>query len=107
MRSKPLLAALRAEDDFFSLFNANVSTSIKGAPMGEDHNTPLADDILEGADRIALFLFGDPKQRRRVYWLAEKQSLPVFRLGQSLCARKSTLRQFIERQEGAANGSNR
>ena len=74
--------------------------------MSDDHNTRLADDILEGADRIALFLFG-PKQRRRVYWLAEKQSLPVFRLGQSLCARKSTLRQFIERQEGAANGSNR
>jgi hypothetical protein len=59
----------------------------------------LADDILEGADRIASFLFGDPKQRRRVYWLAEKRSLPVFRLGQLLCARKSKLLEFIEQQE--------
>ncbi len=48
---------------------------------------PLADDLLEGAAQIAAFLFGDGKQRRRVYWLAQNQSLPVFRIGQSICAR--------------------
>jgi hypothetical protein len=63
---------------------------------------PLADDLLEGAAQIAAFLFGDAKQRRRVYWLAQNQSLPVFRIGQSICARPSTLRRWITEQEAAA-----
>jgi hypothetical protein len=65
----------------------------------------LADDLLEGAAAIADFLFGDPKLRRRVYWLAEKQSLPVFRLGVTLCARPSTLRQWVAEQERAGLGA--
>ncbi len=66
---------------------------------------PLADDLLEGAAQIAAFLFGDAKQRRRVYWLAQNQSLPVFRIGQSICARPSTLRRWITEQEAAAGVS--
>jgi len=62
---------------------------------------PLADDLLEGAAQIAAFLFGDGKQRRRVYWLVQKQSLPVFKIGQRICARPSTLRRWIREQEAA------
>jgi hypothetical protein len=49
----------------------------------------LADDILEGADAIAEFLFGSREHRRKVDYLAECSKLPIFRLGSVLCARKS------------------
>ena len=62
---------------------------------------PLADDLLKGAAQIAAFFFGDAKYRRRVYWLVQNQSLPVFRIGQSICARPSTLRRWIKEQEAA------
>jgi hypothetical protein len=65
----------------------------------------LADDLLEGADKIAEEIFGDAKQRRRIYWLVEKQSLPVFRIGITLCARRSTLREWIASQERAGLGA--
>lgn len=63
---------------------------------------PLAGDMLRGADAIAEFLLGDPKKRRQVYHLAEKGNLPVFRLGQTLCARRSTLLAWIAEQEAHA-----
>lgn len=56
-------------------------------------------DLLTGAEAIAAFMGLKP---RRVYHLAETQKLPVFRLGATLCARKSTLLAWIERMEGAA-----
>ncbi len=59
----------------------------------------LADDILEGADAIAEFLFGSKESRRKVYYLAECSKLPIFRLGSVLCARKSVLLEFISGQE--------
>jgi hypothetical protein len=70
----------------------------------------LGDDLLQGADEIAHFLFGDPGRRRRVYHLAETSRLPVFRIGALLCGRKSSLVAWIADQErhairGAADGS--
>lgn len=59
----------------------------------------LASDILRGADQIAEFLFGTAKQRRKVYHMTENKTLPVFRLGAILCARKSTLLAWIAEQE--------
>ena len=59
----------------------------------------LADDILEGADAIAEFLFGSREHRRKVYYLAECSKLPIFRLGSVLCARKSVLLDFISGQK--------
>jgi hypothetical protein len=70
------------------------SNAIPGASPGA-----LADDILEGADAIAEFLFGSKGTRRKVYYLAESSKLPIFRLGSVLCARKSVLLKFITGQE--------
>lgn len=65
----------------------------------QPHDGPLAPDLLRGADRIAEFLFGDAKERRKVYHLAETSRLPVFRLGAMLCARRSVLMNWIATQE--------
>jgi hypothetical protein len=60
----------------------------------------LAEDLLRGADEIADFVFGDARQRRKVYHLAETSRIPVFRLGSNLCARPSVLMAWIASQEG-------
>lgn len=62
-------------------------------------NDNLASDVLRGADAIAKFL-GLP--RRAVYHAASKETLPVFRLGETILARKSTLLAWIADQERAA-----
>lgn len=63
-------------------------------------------DVLTGAAAIAAFLFGSSAYRKKVYDLAEKSQLPVFRLGSIVCARKSVLIEWIEAQErkAVANG---
>jgi hypothetical protein len=67
----------------------------------------LCDDILEGAEAIAAFMFGDdPGGKRQVYRLATEVSaeyrLPTFKLGNNtLCARKSSILRWIEQQEVA------
>ena len=67
--------------------------------MTETHAPPLGSDLLRGADEIALFLFGDKGERRKVYHLAETSKIPFFRLGSMLCARRSVLLKWIEAQE--------
>ena len=61
--------------------------------------TELATDILRGAAAIANHL-GFP--RRTIYHLIAIGKLPHFRLGETICARKSTLASWIENQERAA-----
>lgn len=58
-------------------------------------------DLLEGATEIAKFLYGKtgPKERRRVYWLVETGALPVFHIGQIICARRSTLLREFDQLE--------
>ena len=53
----------------------------------------LGDDLLHGAEAIAVFVFGNEKHRRKVYHYAgdAKVRLPVFRIGNVICARKSKL----------------
>jgi hypothetical protein len=64
-----------------------------------DPDPEFAEDLLEGADAIAEFLFGDRKFRRKVYHLASKR-LPVFTLGGSMLhARKSVLLKWVADQE--------
>lgn len=62
-------------------------------------NDNIASDILHGAEAIASFL-GLP--RRAVYHAASKGNLPVFRLGETLLGRKSTLLAWIGEQEMTA-----
>jgi hypothetical protein len=61
----------------------------------------LGDDLLHGAEAIAVFVFGNEKHRRKVYHYAgdAKFRLPVFRIGNVICARKSKLIAWIEAQE--------
>jgi len=63
------------------------------------HEEEFAADILRGAEEIALYLFGDRKQRRKVYHLVATSRLPVFKLGSMICARRSVLRKWVEQQE--------
>ena len=64
-----------------------------------DTNPKVADDLLVGAAEIAEYLFGTPNDRRKIYSLVGSSELPVFRLGATLCARKSRLVEWISRQE--------
>lgn len=61
----------------------------------------IADDLLRGADAIAEFLFGSASHRRKVYYYAgdARIRMPHFRIGAVICARKSTLVDWIARQE--------
>jgi hypothetical protein len=61
----------------------------------------LGDDLLHGAEAIAVFVFGNEKHRRKVYHYAgdAKVRLPVFRIGNVICACKSKLIEWIEAQE--------
>jgi len=72
---------------------------MRAGPATEMVCPTLADDLLRGADVV----FGSVKQRRKVYYYATeaKVKLPVFRMGNVICARKSKLLSWIEMQEGA------
>jgi hypothetical protein len=61
----------------------------------------LARDILYGAGEIAEFLYGERKFRRKIYNLIASDRLPHFRLGTSICGRKSMLVNWIAKQENS------
>jgi hypothetical protein len=65
----------------------------------------LSDDLIEGADSLAEFIYGSRKERRKVYHLAEKGELPLFRLGAKICGRKSAILQWIAEQERRATAA--
>ena len=65
-------------------------------------NDDLANDLLEGADAIATYMGWN---RRRVYYVAERKLFPIFRMGDHLAARKSTLRRHVESLEQAQRES--
>ena len=74
------------------------------APSIVASSIELADDTLHGAQQIAEFLYGDREQThvRRVYHNASPASanrLPTFRLSNMICARKSTILEWIKQQE--------
>ncbi|GAB4069563.1 helix-turn-helix domain-containing protein [Ancylobacter sonchi] len=58
-------------------------------------------DVLYGASAIADFLGVSPNT---IYYRVQSGSLPTFRLGSSICARRSTLRAWMEEQEAVAGG---
>jgi hypothetical protein len=61
--------------------------------------------LLFGAEEISIFLFSSAEHRRRVYHLAEKHGLPVFRIGSTLCARRERLRKWLEAKEEEDEGT--
>ena len=79
-----------------------MNTPLTASRHGTKPPATIADDLLRGADEIAEFVFGSKRHRRKVYYLTgdAKTRMPHFRIGSVLCARKSTLLAWIERQEG-------
>ena len=59
----------------------------------------LKNEILDGAEAIAKFL---TLPKRTIYHFAENGTIPVFRLGSKIMARRSTLLAWLEAQEQAA-----
>lgn len=80
-------------------------TGLAASPESAAHlnsakaSSPLAGDILHGAEEIAEFLYGDRKSRRKVYHLVESGHIPFFKIGNNVCTRKSVLLDWIEEQE--------
>ena len=68
----------------------------------------LADDLIEGAEEIAEFFFGDRslKSRTRVFYHAGEidpaHRPPIFRLGAKLAARRSGLLQWVAERKPQA-----
>lgn len=58
----------------------------------------LAEDVMHGGDAIAHFMGWTARQ---VYHLAANHRFPYFKLGNVICARKSTLLAWIAEQERA------
>jgi hypothetical protein len=78
-------------------------------PPAVNDASPLAGDMLHGAEAISLFIFGSASEsfRNKIYHAASRKvsaaaRLPTFRMGAVICARKSSLLAWIERQEAAA-----
>jgi hypothetical protein len=67
--------------------------------MTQTAEVEFAKDLLYGAAEIAEFIFGDRHRRRTIYYLYEKSRLPAFKIGSTICARKSVLRKWVEQQE--------
>jgi hypothetical protein len=65
-------------------------------------DTDLGDDLISGAEAIAIFIWGHRKFKRRVYYFADRGELPIFRVGARFHARRSTLRAFIAKREAQA-----
>lgn len=67
-------------------------------------STDASQDILHGAEPIRAFLGFE--KRSQVYHYASNGTLPTFRIGTTICARKSTLLKWIEEQEqGSRTGT--
>lgn len=79
-----------------------MATAVTAAVETHEEAAAISDDLLRGAEEIALFIFGNASMRRRVYYYARNRNLamPVFRMGGVFCARKSSLRAWVNRQEG-------
>jgi hypothetical protein len=81
-------------------------TAEQTVPPARGPPASLADDLLEGAEAIATFMYGDPRLVRSVYRLSTEVSTehraPFFKMGNNtLCARKSTLLAWITAKEKA------
>lgn len=69
------------------------------AEVASPSPSTIAGDILYGADAIAEFMYGSKECRRTVYNLVQNKRIPHFRIGSSICTRKSVLLAWIAEQE--------
>lgn len=78
-----------------------MNEEMRAGPATGEACLTIADDLLRGADAIATFVFGSAEHRRKIYYYASdaKIRMPHFRIGNVICARKSTLLEWISRQE--------
>jgi hypothetical protein len=66
-----------------------------------DNDPEFAEDLLRGARAIAMFLDGrsDDKARRSVYHLVQTTNFPSFKIGSTICARRSRVLAWVRAQE--------
>lgn len=62
----------------------------------ETYGEPVAPDLLFGAEAIADTL---GLTRRQVYHAVACSHLPAFRIGATICARRSTLERWLDERE--------
>ena len=65
---------------------------------------PLAEDLLEGAREIATFLYGNADDVSKVRRAIRTRQIPVFKIGGTVCARRSTILRWITTQELSSFG---
>lgn len=64
----------------------------------------LAGDVIRGAEEIALHIYGDRGQSRKIYHLHATSRIPFFKIGSLICLRRSVFRKWIEDQEQRHSG---
>lgn len=65
---------------------------------GFNRHLPIGEgDILVGAAAIAKALYGNAKQRRKVYYRVERGEIPFFLMGGTICSTRSALNRMIAR----------
>jgi len=82
------------------LADDRMGTAERGPP------TVLSADLLVGAQAIAEFMYGPGANRRRVYALMEKKTNrpPIFCVGATMHARRSSIVAWCEELERRASG---
>ena len=66
----------------------------------QEVSTPLADDLMIGAEKIAEYIYGDATRTREVY--RNPAGLSFFKHGASVAAFKSTIRKELEEAQQQA-----
>ena len=68
--------------------------------MSNSSNPPSGGDMLYGVAAIGEFL---GLKKRQALYLIESERVPFFRVGKIICARRSSLTQWLAEQEAAAS----
>jgi hypothetical protein len=86
--------------DEFSHSHQEIQLSGTSTEYQGSNEPAFSDDLLRGAAEIAAWLYGDPKFRRRVYYIVErsKYKFPHFKIGSQIHAQKSVLRAHFNEQ---------
>ncbi|MGH6978059.1 MAG: hypothetical protein ACRED4_02000, partial [Brevundimonas sp.] len=79
----------------------------RAAPHGQEVGMTAVSDLLWGAKEIAGYVFGDERHAGRVYDLQRRSRVPhrfpMFTMGGTLCARRSSIDAWYAEQEASEN----